>query len=244
MIKFFRNIRIGLLAENKFSMYLIFALGEIALIMLGILLALQVSEWNQAKKDHIEERLILSRFSNELTKNSEKIASLLKGFDGKEKALEQVSLAFKGRPIENDSLFLLDVIKSSHWGWTVQPLQRLIFEEVNNTGRLVIVQNIELRSTITELYDLVEVLEGTALARASDYAKIVYTLVPRETEGQMKKDLSSSEQKGIVDAILNSNLDQVIIYEQNRARYLKQIWNIIEGSIAQVKAEIESEMNK
>ncbi len=41
MIKFFRKIRKGLLTENKFSKYLIYAIGEIILVVMGILIALQ-----------------------------------------------------------------------------------------------------------------------------------------------------------------------------------------------------------
>jgi uncharacterized membrane protein YgaE (UPF0421/DUF939 family) len=43
MIKFFRKIRKHLLAENKFSKYLIYAIGEIILVVIGILIALQIN---------------------------------------------------------------------------------------------------------------------------------------------------------------------------------------------------------
>ncbi|NND07460.1 MAG: hypothetical protein HKN87_13870 [Saprospiraceae bacterium] len=53
MIKFFRKIRQQLLTENKFSKYLIYALGEILLVVIGILIALQINNWNQIKNDKI-----------------------------------------------------------------------------------------------------------------------------------------------------------------------------------------------
>jgi len=66
MIKFFRKIRQKLLSENKFSKYLIYAIGEIALVMIGILLALQVNNWNEEKKDRILEVKILSEIKENL----------------------------------------------------------------------------------------------------------------------------------------------------------------------------------
>jgi hypothetical protein len=51
MIKFFRLIRKQLLSENKFSKYFFYAIGEVALVMIGILLALQVNDWNENKKN-------------------------------------------------------------------------------------------------------------------------------------------------------------------------------------------------
>ena len=49
MIKFFRKIRQKLLGKGKIRRYLVYALGEILLVMIGILLALQVNNWNEEK---------------------------------------------------------------------------------------------------------------------------------------------------------------------------------------------------
>lgn len=51
MIQFFRRIRKALLSEGKTAQYLKYAIGEIALVVIGILLALQINNWNQANKD-------------------------------------------------------------------------------------------------------------------------------------------------------------------------------------------------
>ena len=50
MIKFFRKIRQKLLSENKFSKYLAYAIGEIFLVVIGIMIALQVNNWNEKRK--------------------------------------------------------------------------------------------------------------------------------------------------------------------------------------------------
>ena len=47
MIKFFRKIRQKMLTENKFSKYLLYAIGEIILVVIGILIALWINNWNQ-----------------------------------------------------------------------------------------------------------------------------------------------------------------------------------------------------
>ena len=59
MIKFFRKIRQQLLTENRTTKYLIYAIGEIILVMIGILLALQVNNWNELRKQRLEEVQIL-----------------------------------------------------------------------------------------------------------------------------------------------------------------------------------------
>ena len=47
MLRIFRKIRQRMLPDNKFSKYLLYAIGEILLVVIGILIALQVSNWNE-----------------------------------------------------------------------------------------------------------------------------------------------------------------------------------------------------
>ncbi|MDU8886405.1 DUF6090 family protein [Yeosuana sp. MJ-SS3] len=54
MIKLFNKIRHHLLTENKFSKYLVYAIGEIILVVIGILIALQVNNWNNERKEQLD----------------------------------------------------------------------------------------------------------------------------------------------------------------------------------------------
>jgi hypothetical protein len=61
MIKFFRHIRKSLLVENKNSKYFKYAIGEIVLVVIGILIALQINYWNEQRK---ENRKVNDVYSN------------------------------------------------------------------------------------------------------------------------------------------------------------------------------------
>ena len=54
MIKFFRHIRQDLMSKNKTSKYLKYAIGEILLVVIGILIALQINNWNQNRISKLE----------------------------------------------------------------------------------------------------------------------------------------------------------------------------------------------
>jgi hypothetical protein len=69
MIKFFRKIRQKLITENKFSKYLIYAIGEIVLVVIGILIALSINNWNEKRKDLTKEQLILKQLNSEYQSN-------------------------------------------------------------------------------------------------------------------------------------------------------------------------------
>ncbi|NCQ59013.1 MAG: hypothetical protein GW794_14435, partial [Flavobacteriales bacterium] len=66
MIKFFRKIRQKMLKENKFSKYLLYAIGEIILVVIGILIALQINNWNENRKNSNEEIAILQSLDKNL----------------------------------------------------------------------------------------------------------------------------------------------------------------------------------
>lgn len=69
MIKFFRKIRQKLLTENKFSKYFLYAIGEIVLVVIGILIALQINNWNELKKARTKEHFALEEIISDLEQN-------------------------------------------------------------------------------------------------------------------------------------------------------------------------------
>lgn len=79
MIKFFRKIRQQLLIENKTGIYLKYAIGEIVLVVIGILIALQINTWNEDRKAQKQETAILKQlrveFESNLKQLDEKIGS-------------------------------------------------------------------------------------------------------------------------------------------------------------------------
>jgi len=69
MIKFFRNIRKTLIKEGKTANYLKYAIGEIILVVIGILIALQINNWNEERKLSIYERKTLIEIKNSLQRD-------------------------------------------------------------------------------------------------------------------------------------------------------------------------------
>jgi hypothetical protein len=67
MINFFRRFRQQLLSENKFSKYFIYAIGEIILVVIGILIALQINNWNESRKIKNQEIIYLQDLKNDFT---------------------------------------------------------------------------------------------------------------------------------------------------------------------------------
>ena len=78
MIKFFRKIRRKMLTENKFSKYLIYAIGEIVLVVIGILIALGINNWNQNITYKNELTQIVKEVRNDLNNDVEFLNLMIK----------------------------------------------------------------------------------------------------------------------------------------------------------------------
>ncbi len=76
MIKFFRHIRQNLIMENKTSKYFKYAIGEIILVVIGILIALQINNWNELRKNDANTVLMLKQLREE---NLSNLSELLEG---------------------------------------------------------------------------------------------------------------------------------------------------------------------
>tara|TARA_R100000935_G_scaffold8302_7_gene17536 strand:+ start:165386 stop:166177 length:792 start_codon:yes stop_codon:yes gene_type:complete len=73
MIKFFQKIRQRLIAEGRFSKYLLYALGEIILVVIGILIALQINNYNEQRKARVTENIFYEDILLDLEKDDEKL---------------------------------------------------------------------------------------------------------------------------------------------------------------------------
>ena len=76
MINFFRKIRQQLLTENKFSKYLLYTIGEIFLVVIGILIALQINTWNEELQNQRKEYSFYNDVLSDLEKDSKKLNDL------------------------------------------------------------------------------------------------------------------------------------------------------------------------
>ncbi len=87
-MKIFRNIRRKLAAENKFMAYLRYAIGEIILVVIGILIALQINNWNESRKQSIAETEFIEGVKKDLTQDKQYILLVLKGMEPKIEAYD------------------------------------------------------------------------------------------------------------------------------------------------------------
>jgi len=104
MIKFFRKIRQNLLLEGKTGKYLKYAIGEIVLVVIGILIALQINNWNEKNKQKIAETEFIKGLKNDLKQDKQFILTVIKTYNPKISAYSSLTNEFEKDNIELDSL--------------------------------------------------------------------------------------------------------------------------------------------
>lgn len=132
MIKFFRHIRKSLLKENKTSKYFKYAIGEIVLVVIGILIALQINNWNETKQKENKLQFIYLEVQRELALN---IKTLDRSIDFYEKQDSVIYL------ILNDKLTKQDYLKNSSLAYTLEVYDPPM---IQNKGYLSLNANLDI----------------------------------------------------------------------------------------------------
>ena len=151
MIKFFRRIRRQLLTENRFSKYLLYAVGEIVLVVIGILIALQINNWNQSKILKIEEIKSLEALHSELQENLKKFDITQTRQLNRNDAVNQILFS----DVSNYSLSSLDSLyHKANFNWTYNPTFS-IYNSLINSGKIQLISNDSLKNKISQFKELV-----------------------------------------------------------------------------------------
>lgn len=148
MIKFFRKIRQRLLSESKFSKYLIYAIGEIVLVVIGILIALQINNWNENRKDEMFEKEILIQINENITNDKLALEQIVVSFSEAVNSSEKILRSKPSQQTEDSiKIWLGNVIMFDRF----QPLSNA-YEVLKSKG-LDKISNEKLRFLLGRYYD-------------------------------------------------------------------------------------------
>ncbi|MEP3374700.1 MAG: DUF6090 family protein [Maribacter dokdonensis] len=142
MIKFFRKIRQSLLSEGKTGKYLKYAIGEIILVVIGILLALQINNWNEERKENLKEHAILKRLVKEFKSNRKQLREKIESRNDINQNCNRL-LTFYSEP-ENARLDSILLYLGSVVPTTFDPIQN----DLVKSGSIEIVRSEELKQLL------------------------------------------------------------------------------------------------
>lgn len=144
MIRFFRKIRQQLLTENKFSKYLLYAIGEVVLVVIGILIALAINSYNENQKNIEQEQVILKQLKTDYIAN---LLQLENKIEMRRKliaeSLNVLEITSKDIPTGKDSLSMIFAT------FFMDPTFDPIDNDVMNSGNIKLIRNDTLKQLLS-----------------------------------------------------------------------------------------------
>lgn len=151
MIKFFRKIRRQLLVENMTGRYLKYAIGEIILVVIGILIALQINNWNESRKDRVLEKELLIDLKLTLESNIAILGGRTKYFNRGQKSSKIIINVLDAHLPDHDSLGFHFYCATNGYGGA-DLISYVGFEALRNNG-FNLIKNKSLKDAVLQLFE-------------------------------------------------------------------------------------------
>ncbi len=236
MIKLFRHIRKSLLSENKMSKYFKYAIGEIILVVIGILIALQINNWNEQRINNNSAKIYIENIREELEAQIKNLNEVfVNRFQRKINGLQSAKLYHENPTLVNDTLSFLNEISYGAVGsYGVESFNQGVFESLINTG---VIGNIkkDLRNEIQNHYGNSKLISILSQEQASNYQDMVNGLRPFYPEAPKK--ISKTDQIRFLKALETEEfIRQVNIEISNGLHNLQRVNSIINSANNLIKS--------
>ncbi len=144
----------SLIESGSVRKYLLYAIGEILLVMIGILLALQINNWNQDRIDRHKAELLLKEINSEFLINKKELTNTLRQY---KRAYEKLGDIVKSFPLENNRNLIDSLAFYLQGSNTIRDadLSEGSISSLINSSEFEIISNPELRTLLIQWKDLV-----------------------------------------------------------------------------------------
>jgi len=197
MIKFFRHIRQNLIMENKTGKYLKYAIGEIVLVVIGILIALQINNLNEDRKENLKSKIYRDKIINDLIVDTLNINTLIKDCRDMEKEGERYFSYFNQGNIDIDKV--IDSSKKLKMGFIRYFPVNYTYLDIQSSGNSNLL-NDEQKNALIELtstQDLIQIIIEKTITRSQDQLSQKDNVLGYPNDFFSKLEIKVSEEKKI-----------------------------------------------
>ncbi|RPA68535.1 hypothetical protein EF405_08090 [Cyclobacteriaceae bacterium YHN15] len=187
MISFFRIIRQKLLQENRITRYLAYAIGEIFLVVIGILIALQVNNYREAQQTKARETAFLHGLRSDLLLNLDELQRSITRYSRAGRSAEVMISYFEGAPITNTDSLNFHTMEVLYWDPFIRNNSTL--REMISSGSLGILSDDSLKNELLRMELSYDKIDGDQEHMRYDYQEYLYGPFFRTGDvGQAYKD--------------------------------------------------------
>ena len=195
MLKNLRRIRLKFLSSDKLKKYLIYAIVEVSLIVIGILLALSLNTWQNNIKNSTIERDYISDLIMDIRQDTSYFNDRrIKNIKKKIEALNQAKAYLLGNYQINDTLLFLNAVGyGARYSRVIATSHNSTYTELVSTGNLRIIIHKEIRKEIIHYYESKDAATKTIQGSKTDYLNYINSL--RSFKKDTPNQISKSDQR-------------------------------------------------
>lgn len=149
MANFFRSVRRQLFRKNSLTKYLVYAFGEILLVVIGILIALQVNNLNEQRRSDIKEKKYLESMRNELLNNLELVKTEMEGLNRSFNGQRELIALINAEKDTISEIELSKILALSFSNVFELRYQDGTFKELLYSGGLIYINNDSIKNEVT-----------------------------------------------------------------------------------------------
>lgn len=184
MLRYFSKIRYQLAAQNKPAKYIRYAIGEILLVVVGILIALQLDAWNATVKDRQSEKQYMEDFKRDFLIDSARLAYFTDAYPKKiESLLLARSNVWETMEFQDTLNFITKISYGAVASRTSIFETQSTYKDIVSTGNLKLISNKSLRQQILYYYQFGENSQTYLNNLRTDYATFVNSYIPYDAHG-------------------------------------------------------------
>jgi hypothetical protein len=255
MIKFFRTIRQKLLRKGKMKKYLLYAIGEIALVVIGILIALQIGTWNDERRDRKLEQVYYCKLLEDVTQDQVLVNKLMAENQERIAWVNQSIHVLQQKEVDREKLAIAMRGSINLIRFNFKP-SLSAFEDLKSSGKLEIIKDLELKKKLLSYYAVIagygDVQDIVADASIDTYLQTSKDFLqagfPQLDQNQAELDSSLvdvnklSLKSAMPDQIREKLLNESILHINTNARK-KAVFKAMESEIRQMKSILEKKCN-
>ena len=166
---------------RKFKLDWTYAVGELAIVTVGVLIALAVDQWNSDRLAVIEEAVYVSRLMSDIDVDIRHLENQINAVDQKQESLARVVDQLGSGLISNHLEFFQDVVVGANYGWNQAAAIRATYDDLLSSGNFGRINNHRLRVLITDYYNQFDDGGRRIEERETEYPNLTYKLIPRAT---------------------------------------------------------------
>ena len=250
-MKIFRNVRKQLASENKVMAYLRYAIGEILLVVIGILIALQVNNWNENRKDNDAANKALLSLREDFRENVDQIKERVFQVNRTTKYLNNLIniIDRDSTTVDPDSLGKYITTGADYWNVKITSST---YDALSGAGNLDLIQNEYLRKLLAEFYSTTKsgfedegVSETLAVKIWDKTSSEIYTLLPN-LEGyniELTKKSLVAKKKAVNSILKMHDFMGILIVkqalDQNQQKYLDNLLSLSNNILNEINKELK-----